>query len=153
MALLGHVEHLRAFVQGRGRWCATIEWEWRRSRDELSLHSADAAVRATCGEVIRPQDGEHIDIETLLTTIRQPGDPPHKHRGEAETLVIISNRADLSGAVFMTDDGGARELACREAAVSRCLGTVDLLAYFEVMGRIDRRQVHEDLNALRRKYT
>ena len=150
MALLGHVEHLRAFVQGRGRWCATIEWEWRQSRDELSLHSADAAVRATCGEVLYPQDREHIDIETLLTSMREPGDPPNKHRGEAETLVIISNRADLFGAVFMTDDGGARERACREAAVSRCLGTVDLLAYFEVMRKIDRRQVYEDLDALRR---
>lgn len=149
MALLGHVEHLRAFVQGRGRWCATIEWEWRQSRDELSLHSADAAVRATCGEVLYPQDREHIDIGTLLTRMREPGDPPNKHRGEAETLVIISNRADLFGAVFMTDDGGARELACREAAVSRCLGTVDLLAYFEVMGRIDRNQVYEALTTLK----
>ena len=98
MALLGYVDHLRAFVQGRGRWCATIAWEWRQSRDELSLHSADAAVRATCGEVLYPQDREHIDIE----------------------------------------------------AVCRCLGTVDLLAYFEVMGKTDRRRVHEDLNALRR---
>ena len=149
MALLGYVDHLRAFVQGRGRWCATIAWEWRQSRDELSLHSADAAVRATCGEVFYPQDREHIDIGTLLTRMREPGDPPNKHRGEAETLVIISNRADLFGAVFMTDDGGARELACREAAVSRCLGTVDLLAYFEVMGRIDRNQVYEALTTLK----
>lgn len=149
MALLGHVEHLRAFVQGRGRWCATIEWEWRQSRDELSLHSADAAVRATCGEVLYPQDREHIDIETLLTSMREPGDPPNKHRGEAETLVIISNRADLFGAVFMSDDGGARQRARDEAAVSLCLGTVDLLAYFEVMGRIDRNQVYEALTTLK----
>lgn len=150
MALLGYVDHLRAFVQGRGRWCATIEWEWRRSRNELRLHSADLEVRATCGEVIYPQNGEHIDIEALLTSMREPGESSNKHRGEAETLVIISRRADLFGAVFMTDDGGARERACREAAVSGCLGTVDLLAYFEVMGRIDRNQVYEALTTLKK---
>ncbi|WP_250707815.1 hypothetical protein [Actinomyces sp. 217892] len=150
MALLGHVDHLSAFVQGRGRWCATIEWEWRQSRDELSLHHADAAVRGTCGAVIHPQDSEHTDIEALLTTMRRPGDPPNRHRGEAETLVVISHRPDLFGAVFMSDDGGARQRAREEAAVSLCLGTVDLLAYFEVMGKIDRRQAHEDLNVLRR---
>ena len=102
MALLGYVDHLRAFVQGRGRWCSTIAWEWRQSRDELSLRSADAAVRATCGEVLDPQDREHIDIEALLTSMREPGDPPNKRRGEAETLVIISNRADLFGRLWTT---------------------------------------------------
>ena len=149
MALLGYVDHLRTFVQGRGRWCATIEWEWCRSRNELRLDSADPAIRATCGEVIYPQDGEHVDIEALLTSMREPGESSDKHRGEAETLVIISRRADLFGAVFMTDDGGARERARHEAAVSTCLGTVDLLAYFEVMGRIDRNQAYEALTTLK----
>lgn len=80
-----------------------------------------------------------------------PGDGPTKHLGEAETIVIIRRRAEFRGSVFLTDDRGAQDYALSEHAVSHCLGTADLLAYFEVAGWMSRAEAHACLETLRRE--
>jgi hypothetical protein len=67
---------------------------------------------------------------------------------EAETIVLIRRHAELAGSIFLTDDLGARTHAAAEPAVNRCLGTTELLAYFEVAGWVTRNVVHADLLAL-----
>ncbi|RJF40477.1 hypothetical protein D4740_07200 [Actinomyces sp. 2119] len=49
MAVLGRVDLLERFTRGRGRWCASIEHEWRRSQRILELGGADRQVRGLCG--------------------------------------------------------------------------------------------------------
>ncbi len=154
VGILGYAQHLRDFTQGRGRWCATVRHEWRRSLEVLEgdhegLADADAAFRDLCGTAISPDPAEIRDVEALVARMRAPGDAPHKHLGEAETIAVIRRRAELSGAVFISDDRDALARAGEEVAVSRCLRTPDLLAYFEVMGRISRQDAHRDLGLLR----
>lgn len=148
VGILGYVDHLAAFVQGRGRWCGTVEHEWCDSRDYLDLASHDADLRTVCGTPLYPDHGDFVDIESLLAKLRSPGDPVTKHVGEAETLVIIRRRREFFGSIFITDDTDACRLAEAEQAVSRCLRTPDLLAYFEAMGRITRSEAHDALRQL-----
>ena len=138
VAILDHVEFLDRFVQKRGRWCASIEYEWRRSHRALDLSSKfDVQVRNMCGQPIQPDHGDYVDIQLLQEQMRAPGDRRIKHLGEAETIVLIRRRAELMGSIFLTDDAG-----------NRCLGTTELLAYFEVAGWITRNVVHADLLVL-----
>ena len=149
VAILDHVEFLDRFVQKRGRWCASIEYEWRRSHRALDLSSKfDVQVRNMCGQPIQPDHGDYVDIQLLQEQMRAPGDRRIKHLGEAETIVMIRRRAELMGSIFLTDDAGARSQAIAEPAVNRCLGTTELLAYFEVAGWITRNVVHADLLVL-----
>ncbi|AYD89080.1 hypothetical protein D5R93_01660 [Actinomyces lilanjuaniae] len=78
-----------------------------------------------------------------------PDDGPTSHFGEAETIVVIRRRPELYGSIFVTDDRGARSHADAENAVDRCLGTAELLAYFEAAGWVTRSQVHDYLDTLR----
>lgn len=151
VALIERVDLLERFVRGRGRWCASIEYEWRRSLKVLGLHEADPQVRRLCGKAIHPDHADHVDITVLHDQMRSPGDGPTKHLGEAETIVIIRRRAEFRGSVFLTDDRGAQDYALSEHAVSHCLGTADLLAYFEVAGWMSRAEAHACLETLRRE--
>ena len=66
MAILDRVELLERFVQKRGRWCASIEYEWRCSHRALDLLSqVDAQVRNMCGQPIQPDHGDYVDIQLL----------------------------------------------------------------------------------------
>ena len=150
MALLERVELLERLVQQRGRWCASIEREWCASRDVLRLQRMDQAVRRVCGDrPIIPDRGDHVEIQDLAVRMRAPGDVRTKNLGEAETIVIIRRRAEYDGAIFLTDDRQARRFAEAETSIDRCLGTVDLLAYFEAAGWMTRDEVYEGLGALR----
>ena len=150
MALLDRVALLDRFVQERGRWCASIEYEWRRSYRALDLLSrADSQVRRMCGQPIQPDHGDYVDIRLLQDQMRAPGDlRRNAHLGEAETIVLIRRRAELAGSIFLTDDVGARSHAVAEPAVDRCLGTAELLAYFEVAGWVTRDVGQADLITL-----
>lgn len=151
MAILGKVGLLKAFVRGRGRWCASIEHEWRRSCSKLGLDAADELVRSVCGQPIQPTPVELVSMKVLINRMRAPGDPESKHAGEAETIAIIGLRQEFYHSIFLTDDQGARSKAGAEEAVDRCLGTTELLAYFEVAGWLTRCQAHDCLTDLRRK--
>ena len=116
MAILDRVELLERFVQKRGRWCASIEYEWRCSHRALDLLSqVDAQVRNMCGQPIQPDHGDYVDIQLLQGQMRAPGDKRTKHLGEAETIVLIRRRAELAGSIFLTDDSGGTDSRCCRA--------------------------------------
>lgn len=56
-----------------------------------------------------PDHAEHQDLRLLRDELASPGDPPHAHLGEAETLAIIIRRS--LRAFFVTDDRDAKRLA------------------------------------------
>ncbi|MDY3678687.1 MAG: hypothetical protein SO046_05670 [Actinomyces urogenitalis] len=149
MALLERVELLGRFVQQQGRWCASIEHEWCVSRDVLCLDGMDEAVRQVCGQPIFPDRGDHVEIQDLAMRMRAPGEARTKNLGEAETIVLIRRRQKYEGAIFLTDDRQARQFAEAEAAINRCLGTVELLAYFEAARWMTRDEVYDCLQVLR----
>lgn len=138
MAVLGRVDLLERFTRGRGRWCASIEYEWRRSQRTLGLERADRQVRGLCGQPIHPDEADYVDIKVLRDSMLGPDDGPTSHFGEAETIVVIRRHPELYGSIFLTDDRGARSHADAEQAVDRCLGTTELLAYFEAAGWVTR---------------
>ncbi|WP_143163861.1 hypothetical protein [Actinomyces denticolens] len=149
LAILDRVDLLSWFLRGRGRWCKSVEWEWRQSIKALSLQRADREVRGACGSAILPDEREQIDINILVDSLRSPGDPWSRRRGEAETVVLIRNRADLHGSVFISDDAGALRLAGRELLGTKRYTTVDVLIRAEIAGRITAEQAHDYLRRLR----
>nr|WP_300339133.1 hypothetical protein [Actinomyces sp.] len=149
MALLERVGLLERFVQQQGRWCASIEREWCVSRDVLQLDGMDEAVRRVCGRPVFPDRGDHVEIQDLAVRMRAPGEARTKNLGEAETIVLIRRREEYEGAIFLTDDRQARQFAEAETSIDRCLGTVDLLAYFEAARWMTRGEVYDCLQVLR----
>lgn len=117
----------------------------------LSLQRADQGIREVCGVALFPDRREQINIDSLVNSLRAPGDPLSQHRGEAETVVLIRDRADLNGSVFISDDAGALRLAEHELHGSRCYTTVDILVRAEVAGRITNDEAHDDLRRLRQE--
>lgn len=122
-ALIGRIDLLERIANRNGCWCATVASECARSARVPGLEGL-RGVPAFLGESLRPESrAEYLDVMLLRTELARPGDLPHHHLGEAETLAIMIRRA-LS-AVFVTDDGAARRLAAKHKVVT--YSTWDLL--------------------------
>lgn len=111
---LGHLNcvHLigSLFPSGTTNWCQSVANECRRSATAIGKPLMYQQASAVFGSPLIPQaPAEHIDITVLMEQWAQPGDPPHKNLGEAETLVLIDRRQ--IHAVFVTDDHGATKEA------------------------------------------
>jgi hypothetical protein len=108
-ALINRMDLLERLANGRGRWCATVADECARSAQEPGLGAMTIAWDIF-GAPWYPESGaERLDVQGLRLELSQPGDPAHKHLGEAETLAIMIRR-DVDG-YFVTDDGDAVRLA------------------------------------------
>lgn len=108
-ALINRMDLLARVTNGNGRWCATVASECDRSSQEPGLGAMSSA-HEIFGVPLYPESGaERLDVQALRLELAQPGDPNHKHYGEAETLAIMSRRA-IAG-FFVTDDGDAARLA------------------------------------------
>lgn len=122
-ALINRMDLLSKVANGRGRWCLTVAGECERSSREPGL-GAMATAPEIFGTPLYPENGaERLDVEALRSELAEPGDPPYKHYGEAETLAIMSRRS-IAG-FFVTDDTGASRLA-RNHSIA-VLSTWDLL--------------------------
>lgn len=122
-AHINRMDLLERLSNGRGKWCATVARECDLSSEHPGL-SAMTQAHDIFGEPLRPENGaEHITTRTLRERLAKPGDAPHKHLGEAETLAIMSCRS-LRG-MFVTDDTSVPVLA-RENQITT-VTTWDLL--------------------------
>lgn len=107
-----HRMDLLSALARNGAWCATVEWECKKSAAQPDLGDLLQA-RDMFGSPMRPQtQNEHLMTQTFRTQLAEPGDGPEKHLGEAETLAIIGCRS--LRAIFVTDDRGARTLAAQQ---------------------------------------
>jgi predicted nucleic acid-binding protein len=121
--LINRMDLLERLMNDRGSWCATVASECEQSSRIRGLEAMSTAP-SIFGDPLYPDSGaEHLDIEMLRVELAEPGDPIHKHRGEAETIAIISRRQ--IEAIFVTDDRSAARLADRYGI--RSVGTWDLM--------------------------
>lgn len=109
--ILDNFALLDRLMGGSGRWCATVAMECDESVRYWPPMTAAASI---FGEPLLPTAAEHVDIKVLRTQMASPGDPPHQHLGEAETIAIISSRNLAQQSIFVTDDRGAAGFAGRE---------------------------------------
>ena len=112
-ALIGRMDLFTLIASNKGRWCATVAGECADSAKQPGLESLSQA-SAVLGDPLYPEtEVERLDVRRFRDELAEPGDERHKHLGEAETLAILTCRAELRAA-FVTDDDGAKRLAQRE---------------------------------------
>lgn len=97
----------------RRHWTASVASECERSARIPGLESLrDAA--GIFGSPLWPTPAEQITALSIrIRHFAQPGDPPWKHLGEAETIAVIDRR--FPGSVFITDDTSVAPIAASQA--------------------------------------
>lgn len=110
-ALVGRMDVLARLMNGRGAWTATVRLECEQSA--LFLENDQLlAVGDFLGEPYYPETREEFEaIQVAREFLREPGDGPERHLGEAETIAIVTSRG--LAALVVTDDTGAMRLAMR----------------------------------------
>lgn len=103
LAHINRVALLASLFENR-QWCATVAGECSASERATGLADLNTA-RTVFGAPIYPDRIEHIDARILREAMAKPGDGPHQHLGEAETIAIVTKRR--INAVFITDDASA----------------------------------------------
>lgn len=121
-AVINRMDLLGRLVGDHGQWCATVAQECAASAARPEL-SALAAAGQIFGSPLHPEPAEHLETRVLRDSLARPGDGPHQHLGEAETIAIMSRRR-ITG-FFVTDDRGAAALATQHGV--RAVGTWHLL--------------------------
>lgn len=109
-AIIRRMDLLAELVHGQGSWCMAIAGECQNSQ---AYYPDLAAASTIFGAPLIPTSVEHQDTLILRDSMASPGDPTTKHRGEAETIAIISRRR-IDG-LFLTDDRDAKDLATRHS--------------------------------------
>ncbi|OHV39165.1 MULTISPECIES: hypothetical protein [Pseudofrankia] len=109
-AILSRMDLLERLANGNGRWCATVATECDASARRPELAALRAA-KGIFGSPWFPNAAELQDTRRLREELASPGDRPHRHLGEAETLAIMIYR-QVDG-YFVTDDNDAVRLATR----------------------------------------
>ncbi|MTG88645.1 hypothetical protein GJV82_06755 [Cellulosimicrobium sp. BIT-GX5] len=107
-AILHRMDLLGLLVGERGAWCGTVARECSDQAKNEALRDM-ALAPDIFGAPWYPEAAEQIDIRVVRDGLASPGDGPHQHLGEAETVVLASRRAP--GALFVTDDRGATLVA------------------------------------------
>ncbi|ADP83411.1 hypothetical protein [Pseudofrankia inefficax] len=109
-AVIDRMDLLGRLANDNGRWCPTVAAECAAS-GRLPDLGALAHAREIFGAPLAPTPAELRDAQLLRAQLAKPGDHPHKHLGEAETVAIMTRR-DVDG-FFVTDDNEAARLATR----------------------------------------
>jgi len=132
-AIINRMDLLQRVTNGRGRWCATVEFECARSAQKPGLGALDEAP-GIFGSAWYPQTrAEHVDVQTLRVGLARPGDSRRQHLGEAETLAIMIGRS-VDG-MFATDDRDAARLASKKQIT--VISTWDLMRLAARCGFVD----------------
>jgi predicted nucleic acid-binding protein len=142
--LIGRLDLLERLMNGGGAWSATVQIECDESAHYPGC-SALSTVHSFLGEPHRPEtDEERATIQEAREFLREPGDGPEKHLGEAETVGIIVARS--IAAILVTDDTGALRLARRHEVPA--VTTADLLRLAARAGLIDVQKAWDYLREL-----
>lgn len=147
-ALINRMDLLTRLANRHGRWCASVASECHASASHAGLGAVTDA-DAIFGQPLFPDHAELIDARLLRAELASPGDHPHQHLGEAETLAIMLRRR-VTG-FFVTDDRDASRLAAKHGvavtstwgllrvASRQCWVDTDTLwGYIQTLGRNDR---------------
>lgn len=110
-AIISRIDLLERLANGNGKWCASVAAECARSSEQPHLHAL-REMADIFGSPLFPGEAEYQDMLVLRAELASPGDPRHKHIGEAETLAIMLRHR--TNGLFVTDDGDARRLGARK---------------------------------------
>jgi hypothetical protein len=111
--VVDRMDLIRAALGPAARWVAAVEREARKS--VAHVPSLDHTwCRNWLGEAIDVDEPADIDaVETLRLALGGTRRKPLQHLGEAQSLRVIATRPDLAGAIFVSDDASAVDLARR----------------------------------------
>lgn len=142
--LIGRLDLLRQIMNGGGTWSATVRIECEESAHYPGC-AALSSVHEFLGEPHAPEsDAERDAVEAAWEYLREPGDGPEKHLGEAETIAIITTRGLL--AIVVTDDTGAMRLARKHEV--KVATTADLIVLAVKAGFLDAQAAWDYLTEL-----
>lgn len=91
----GHIDRmdlLERILNGHGRWCASVASAGSRSSTVDGLEALRHAPPSS-GQRGSPRPTLGLDILLLRDQLAGPGDPPHAHLGEAETIALMTRRS------------------------------------------------------------
>lgn len=146
-AAVDRLSLLEKVLDSRGRWTQAVAHEAACSARYLPrLHAVTAD--GWLGEPIEIDDPRETELVDRLRRLVFAGDPrrPLQHLGEAETLVLIQNRPEFAGSVWVTDDGEAGRFAHRKGITVR--DTVDIVREAVVEGLVVAHEGHRLLHAM-----
>lgn len=104
---------IRAALGSNARWVSAVAFEARRSAPHVSALDYTTC-RNWLGDTIDVDEPSDIDaVETLRLALGGTRRKPLQHLGEAQSLHVIQTRPDLDGAIFVSDDSSAVDLARR----------------------------------------
>lgn len=131
--LIGRLALLRRLMNGGGAWSATVRIECEESAHYPGCADL-ASVHEFLGEPYAPEsDAERDAVQNAWEYLREPGDGPEKHLGEAETIAVIATRG--LPAIVVTDDTGAMRLARKHEV--KVATTADLIVLAVKAGFIE----------------
>ncbi|MDQ2791622.1 MAG: hypothetical protein DLM60_23030 [Pseudonocardiales bacterium] len=110
-AAAARLDLLEAVLEGRGRWTESAADEINRAADHWPALWT-ASVAGWLGEPIAPD--REGDTDAVFRLQRQLGGTrrePRKHLAEAEAIHLVLCYPEFSGAIFLTDDRSAADLA------------------------------------------
>lgn len=118
---------LREYLGDRGRWVQSIEAELKKS---AGIHRALETIWRDdwFGDAVVLNRGDEPERVDRFRRLNMGGvrDRPTQHLGESETFIALTNRDDLRGSVFLSDDHDAFRVFSRLGV--RVADTFDVLA-------------------------
>jgi predicted nucleic acid-binding protein len=146
-ALLERMDLLGRLSNGCAAWTAAIRRECRDSAEVLDNDQLRGASEVF-GPPVRMTDPLTMrEALALLDQMRAPHDPADKHRGEAETIALIT--VEHAGSLFVTDDADARSRAQERGIKS--VSTCQLLRLAIRIGEMTAHEAWASVCELRRR--
>jgi hypothetical protein len=108
-------------MRGRGRWTQAVAAEIQRASATLTFQALRTLnAGGWLGEPIELDTSDDlIEVENIRAALGGVSAEPLKHLGEAESIRAIESREELSGAIFLTDDGDATYLAAHRGITAK----------------------------------
>lgn len=97
------------------------------------------------GDPLSPTTEQLLEVEKCRIALATPGDPPAKHLGEAQSIVL----AEAWGCLFITDDFSAYDFAAGRLGSERVWDTVQVLNMAMANGDINAATAVEITEAIR----
>lgn len=146
-AAVGRVDLLEGVLRGRGRWTESVAAEARKSAGYLPDLNRLIANGWMGDEIEVTDEGEINLIERIRrSAFGGTSDRPLQHLGEAQTVFLIRNRAELSGAWWVTDDRAALQYARGQQVITR--ESMSLMAEAVANGDVTAEQGFELLHGM-----
>lgn len=140
-AAVDRLSLLEKVLDGRGCWTEAVAAEAEQSTRHLPKlrQVTDDGWLGTPIEIDDPAETALVD---RLRRVVFAGSPsrPLQHLGEAQTLVVIEQRAEFTNSVWITDDGEAGRYARRKGICVK--DTVDIMREAVVDNLISTRKGH-----------